>query len=467
MQWDREKPGNRLKQQEELLREYLVHHVYPYSPFYRRRFDDAGVSARSVGAVGDLGKLQPTGWSEVVAEPAAFVLRPTERAIARFGERRLVMAIARAKLRGRVAEMNRDLIDPSYKPVHWHFCGDVPVGYSAEDLDRLAEAGRRMVQVAGLSRDDVIAGLAPPGPNLPYWQLVDGARQAGVSAVHLGPDPLPARLEATGPTALAGPPEVLEQVLGALESAGRRLPGLRTMLALGSLVDDDTRDALQTVGRFVGEGDLEVVVAWAPAGVRALWAECRGGRGFHTYPDLEWLEVLPDGEVAWSSLAWHGTTFLRLRTGVHGTIDETACHTCGRVGPKLNVTIPGARPAAPPPVAVPAPEPAPTLPEEDLAPPVAPAPVTVEVGAAPAAELDTGRLRVLDEHPGVAAWQAEYRRVDGQDELIVFVAPAGVDRLAPLFRELDATLRATQYVVLRSDQIRERVARDGAVLDRR
>jgi hypothetical protein len=81
--------------------------------------------------------------------------------------------------------------------------------------------------------------------------------------------------------------------------------------------------------------------------------------------------------------------------------------------------------------------------------------------------LDTDALGVLDEHPGVAAWQAEYRRVDGADELIVFVAPAGVDRLGPLFRELDLTLSATQYVVQRPEQIAERRRRDGAIVDHR
>jgi hypothetical protein len=53
------------------------------------------------------------------------------------------------------------------------------------------------------------------------------------------------------------------------------------------------------------------------------------------------------------------------------------------------------------------------------------------------------------------------------EELIVFVSPAGIDRLGPLFRELDATLAATQYVVERPEQVRARLERDGAVLDLR
>src|SRR5581483_8813843 len=162
---------------------------------------------------------------------------------------------------------------------------------------------------------------------------------------------------------------------------------------------DTDRQALAGLGRQVGEEGVEVVVAWAPAGVRALWSECRGGRYFHTYPDLEWLEVLPDGEIAWTS-------------------------TASRPSPTWATTAPAREPAA-------------------AAPPT---PTTAMFGRPPMTEteeededevhvlvpLDTDALAVLDEHPGVAAWQAEYRRVGGVDELIVFVAPAGVDRLGPL-----------------------------------
>ena len=474
VQWDHEKPKVRQREQEEQLREYVAHHLYPYSPFYRRRFDSAGIAPRNLDNFDDLAKLEPTRWSDVSAEPVAFVLRPTERAIIRFGERKLVSAITRAKFRGKVSQVNRDLIDPAYKPVHWHFDGDVPVGYSAEDVERLSEAGRRILHLAGLTRDDAIVDVTPAGPSLEFWQLADGARSAGLSAVHFGAGVAPERIEAAAPTVLAGPPDAVQAALEGLQAGGHRLDGLRTLLVLGTLLDDADRGALQALGQAVGEADVEVVVAWAPAGVRALWGECRGGRYFHTYPDMEWLEVLPDGEVAWTSLAWHGTVFFRLRTGVSGTVDDVACENCGRIGPR--VTVAGASTAS---------RPSPTWatagPAREPAAAGAPTPATAMFGRPSLTEaeeddeeevhvlvpLDTDALAVLDEHPGVAAWQAEYRRVAGIDELIVFVAPAGVDRLGPLFRELDLTLSATQYVVQRPEQIAERRRRDGAIVDHR
>ena len=473
MQWDHDKPKTRLKEQEEQLREYVAHHLYPYSPFYRRRFDAAGIAPRNVTGFDDLAKLEPTRWSDVTSEPVAFVLRPTERAIIRFGERRLVGAITRAKFRGKVSQVNRDLIDPAYKPIHWHFDGDVPIGYSAEDVERLCETGRRVLHVAGLTRDDAIVDVTPAGPSLEFWQLVDGARSSGLSAVHFGPEVAGERIAAAAPTVLAGPPDALGSVLESLRAGKHHVEGLRTLLVLGSLLDEADRKALRTLGEAVGEQGLEVVVAWAPAGVRALWSECRGGRYFHTYPDLEWLEVLPDGEIAWTSLSWHGTVFFRLRTGVSGTIEDVACENCGRFGPRITVssassarrpsptwalstgvgTVPAERPAAEGVFGRPRPE---EIEEEEE-----------EVEAPFLEPLETEVLSVLDEHPGVAAWQAEYRRVDGTDELIVFVAPAGVDRLGPLFRELDLALSATQYVVQRPEQIAERRRRDGAVVDHR
>lgn len=473
VQWDHEKPKTRLKEQEEQLREYVAHHLYPYSPFYRRRFDSAGIAVRTITSFDDLAKLEPTRWSDVTSEPVAFVLRPTERAIIRFGERRLVGAITRAKFRGKVSQVNRDLIDPAYKPIHWHFDGDVPVGYSAEDVERLSEAGRRVLHLAGLTRDDAIVDVTPPGPSLEFWQLADGARSAGLSAVHFNPEVAPDRIAAAAPTVLAGPPDALETALEALAAEGHRIEGLSTLLVLGSLLDESDRTALRALGQAVGEQSLEVVVAWAPAGVRALWGECRGGRYFHTYPDFEWLEVLPDGEIAWSSLSWHGTVFARLRTGVTGTVDDVACENCGRFGPRITVSSastarrPSPSWAAGTGVAA-APRPArPAPPDAVFGPPPAVEDEVDEDEVQVLVPLDVDALAVLDEHPGVAAWQAEYRRVDGTDELIVFVAPAGVDRLGPLFRELDLTLSATQYVVQRPEQITERRRRDGAIVDLR
>ena len=260
VQWDHEKPKTRQKEQEEQLREYVAHHLYPYSPFYRRRFEPAGIAPRNITGFDDLAKLEPTRWSDVTSEPVAFVLRPTERAIIRFGERRLVGAITRAKFRGKVSQVNRDLIDPAYKPIHWHFDGDVPVGYSAEDLERLCEAGRRVLHLAGLTRDDAIVDVTPPGPSLEFWQLVDGARSAGLSAVHFGPGVAGEPRRRRRPHRAGRPAR--RPWRPPWRSCGPGSTGSRGCARCSSSARSSTRPtatALRTLGQEVGEHGLEVV----------------------------------------------------------------------------------------------------------------------------------------------------------------------------------------------------------------
>jgi hypothetical protein len=188
-----------------------------------------------------------------------------------------------------------------------------------------------------------------------------------------------------------------------------------------------------------------------------LWVECRGRAGLHTAPSAEAIELI-DGEVVWTALNWSGTVFVRLRTGVVADLVQGRCRGCDRPGSRLLLD------AAPPfdleemplqdEVALPRDEPVP-------AEPVRSEPVPVRNGAAPF-------VQVLDAHPGVAAWQAELRTVNGQEELLVFFSPGTEDPVAVL-RDIAGDLRATQFVVLTEAELLDRLARhdEQRVVDRR
>ena len=164
-----------------------------------------------------------------------------------------------------------------------------------------------------------------------------------------------------------------------------------------------------------------------------MWSECRDGVDVHTWPTAEVVELIDplsgtsvppgaDGEIVWSAVGWMGSVLLRLRTGVFGCIDDTACVSCGRTAPRIRVV--------------------------NSLPPFA---------------------RILDDHPGVALWQAELRTHDGSEELIVFLSPADAEHPGRLLRELDRQLSVTQFVVLDHAALQSRL-RDGGdvrVLDLR
>ncbi|MGH9151192.1 MAG: hypothetical protein ACRD03_02035, partial [Acidimicrobiales bacterium] len=116
----------------------------------------------------------------------------------------------------------------------------------------------------------------------------------------------------------------------------------------------------------------------------------------------------------WTALGWHGTALVRLRTGVFARLAPGPCPSCGAPGPLLEV---------------------------DSATP--------------------SFLRVLDDHAGVAGWQAELRTAADGEELFVFMSLAPGAHLPALLAELDGELFATQYVVLDASGLDARMAAHG------
>ena len=236
------------------------------------------------------------------------------------------------------------------RPIHWIVQEGVPLGSSAEDIDRLAEMGRRWLELAGVGRHDVVLGMLPPGPDLPYWELVLGCRAAGLSTMHLPPVPTAAQVAALRPTVLAGrPPDLLHMLEHARDDvhgprsmrAPTPITSVRTVLTAGEPLDDAVRARLTAL---LPAGAI-VLAAWAPPGVRSLWTECREGEGLHLWPDVEAVDVVDArttrpvatgaGEIVWSALGWKGSALLRLRTGAYGAVERGTCAGCGRSIPRL------------------------------------------------------------------------------------------------------------------------------------
>jgi hypothetical protein len=409
---DRERPATLRALQDRALARYLRRQVFAFSEFYRSRLQRLDGQLRTVRSRDDLAGLPMTSLADVT-DPRQLVLRPDEASISRHGGS-LTLRLQWAKLTGRVGAMARTMIDPEYKPVLWVVESGVPLAYSAADVERLAEIGRRWLEAAGVSETDTIVSVLPAGGDLGFWQLVHGARRAGLSALYLTPEATAGDLARLRPTVLAGRPGDLYTLLANGSDVGAE--ALRTVLAVGEPLDDAVRQEL----RALIPPDAAVLSAWSPPGVRALWAECRGVRGLHTWPASEVIELV-DGEVVWTALEWAGSVLVRLHTGVEATIDDQPCPSCGRTNPRLRLG-------------------------GDL-------PVFAQV-------LSTNR--------GVSAWQAELRTVDGVDELLVFLAPAMPGHPGPLLQELTERMTVTQFIVLERAAVERRISEHGGqVIDTR
>jgi hypothetical protein len=455
-------------QQRRALTRYLRRQVRAYSRHYRPILDRAFRDGRS-GI--DLERVPITRWSDV-SDPRPFVLHPDYQSITRHGEPRLAAKVLWARLTGGTARLNRTLFDPTYKPIHWLMADGAPVGYSHTDLERLAELGWHWLEGAQVKGTDVVVSVVPPGPSLGYWELVLAARKARLSAVFLPPDVLIAQIARLHPTVLAGRPEDLERILG-----GQRedLASVHTVLAVDAPLSPEQRRRLEA---GLADPDAVVLSAWAAPGVRSLWTECRGHTGLHTSPAAEYVEVVDD-EIVWTAIGWSGSVFVRLATGVTGALVRGACKGCGRTTPRVvpgGVAPPTARPRPAPPVTVAEAEVEVVAdavddePEVWFEPEPTPAP---EPPSRPPAPATNGTrppfAAVLDEHPGVDVWQAELRTVGGVEELLVFFSPAGDDGAVPVLTDLAEAVAATQFVVLSTEELHDRLARhdDRQVVDLR
>ena len=334
---DRERSGAYASEQRRLVRDAVAAEVLAFTPYWREAAAEAGL--RTPTSPGDLLGLEPRPLS-ALGSPDALVLRPSPEAVRKGGPKPLKRRLRRARVgRGSAGAMRR-ILDPLYKPIHWIIEGDVPVGCTEADLVRLGELGRRSLELAGVGGDDAIVGLIPPGPTLSSWQLALGAREAGVPLAGLAPSASIQAVSLLGPTVLAGRPADLLRVVGGLSGSART-----AVTTIISITRAPLRPAERKRLERAAGGQAVVVEWWAPPGVRALWAQCRGGEGAHTWPQAELLEVCgpdgtptgpgEDGELVWTGLGWRGTTFVRLATGMCGRVVEDTCDSCGRTTPRV------------------------------------------------------------------------------------------------------------------------------------
>jgi hypothetical protein len=384
--WDHLPAARRRPRVDALLGEYVRGEVLPFSATEPARFAAAGLDGRARAMAAELARLPPLPVGEVDGIDA--VLRPTSESLARSPLRRAWWWAGLTRRRGPFVE---ERLDPTYRAIHFDDDGLV-VASSAADLDRLGDLGRRWLARAGVRTDDALVSLLPARADLAFWQLTLGCRQAGIPALHLGPDAGATEITPYAPTVLAGPAAALRRVAAEAEPDGR-LGSVRLVLVTGWMADAERLD----LGARLPAAAVRW--AWAPPGVRALWAECRAG-SLHTWPDTEVVEALDGrdratadvGSLVWSPVGWRGTVVLRLRTGAWGRLVDVPC-PCGAASPRV----------------------------EAVRPPSG----TIDA----VAHLEQLLAAVLDREPLVAAWQAE-ASADATDVEVLHLAPERGGRAA-------------------------------------
>ncbi|MEM7233481.1 MAG: AMP-binding protein, partial [Planctomycetota bacterium] len=264
------------------------------------------------------------------------------------------------------ADAVKESLGEEYRPVSVFFTtgrSALPTAFllTRYDLDILEEVGRRIVQVAKInSPDDKVLSVFPYAPHLAFWQVYYCGVGAGIFTLNtgggkvMGTDGILQSLLKIRPSYIVGIPGYVYHMLREAHARSLDLSFVKGLALGGDAVTPGYRTRVCELLENMGAKNPRVASVLGFTEARKCWVECEGGAdaGFHTYPDLEIIEVVdPDtgkpvpegetGELVYSSIDGRGSTVLRYRTGdilVGGGTWEQCPH-CGRRVYRMSSTL--------------------------------------------------------------------------------------------------------------------------------
>ncbi|MBI3027742.1 AMP-binding protein [Candidatus Woesearchaeota archaeon] len=350
------KPEKIKQLQNKILRNFIKNQI-PYSPFYHKLFKKNNIKFYNIKTTDDLKKLPFTTKADIAPTYKHkkrfldFVLQPNKNLISKH-------APIHKKIKYLLSEPH---LYYEYKPIHPHFttgrtANSVPILYTAFDLQRLEESGKRMMGIFDVSKDEVVINAFPYAPHLAFWQTYYAAKGANLLTLHtgggriLGTEKITALIESMKATCLAGMPGYLYHLLRAAEEQKNNLSSLGLVVFGGERVPVELRGKIRQFLKPIGSKAPAVLSTYAFTEGKCAWAECYEESGYHIYPDFEFIEVVDkngervnegeEGEIVYTSLDWRGSVFLRYKTGdITKGIYYGRCPNCKRTLPRIDSSI--------------------------------------------------------------------------------------------------------------------------------
>jgi len=356
--------------QNQRLHHFINTHVYPFSPYYHKLFDDHKIDPQQIRTKEDLKRIPFISKSDLISKDNLqkykdFILHPDKEKISRsWPKSRLLMLAVRSMLQGLQMQ---ELLGREYRPVFMTFTtgttnSPVPFMYSRFDLDNLYLSGSRMVALFDIKGDDRIMNLFPFAPHLAFWQTFFGAIEAGIFSLStgggkvMGTEGNLTALMRIKPTAILGVPSYVYHLVRFAQEKGHDLSFIKKIVLGAAKVTPAYKLKLSEMLSAQGAKNVSIFGTYGFTEARTAWAECPAenhlSSGYHLYPDKEIFEIIDpdtgevkddteDGELVYTSLDSRASVILRYRTGdtVKGGITYGPCPYCGRVTLRLSSNI--------------------------------------------------------------------------------------------------------------------------------
>jgi len=334
---------------------YFIQHKIPFSPYYNKLFKKNKIKFSDIKTIEDLKKIPFTTKKDIAPtksnpkKHADFILQPNKDTIKTYSSTFDLVKYS----------LNKNSVFKEYKPVHMHLttgrtANAVPFLYTDYDLEKLREAGRRMMDIVSVGRDDKLVNAFPYAPHLAFWATFFAAEAASIFAVHtgggkiLGTDKIIKTIESTKASLLAFIPGYAYHTLREAKNKKADFSSVKKIFFGGERVPKGLREKIRNMLISLGSKYSEIYATYAFTEGKVAWTECKENSGYHLYPDMEIIEVTDKnnepvsegekGEIVYTALDFRGTVILRYKTGDIGSITYEKC-SCGRTVPRISSEI--------------------------------------------------------------------------------------------------------------------------------
>jgi len=425
------------KMQAARLRRYLETTVLPFSAYYRK----IGLDPGAIRTFDDLRRIPFTTKAEVRESSRDFVLIPDKAVLARRPS-----TLLRALVSGR--EAVQDGFEREFRPVMLtsttgRSSDPVPFVYTGRDIANLRLCGKRMMEIAGATREMRLLNMFPFAPHLAFWLTHYAGTEFGAFILStgggkvMGTDGNLRMLDKIKPDAIVAMPTFAYHVLQEAVTQGVTCPNLKKIVLGGEKVPAGMRTKLRELAAQAGApGRVDIHATYGFTESKLAWVEAAAPEGqkpsgYHLHPDLGIIEVVDPktgepvgegepGEIVFTPLDARGSVVLRYRTGdlISGGIVYSRCPHSGREGPRLVGEISRVSEVR-----------------------------ELHIDKLKGTLVDFNRLEhILDDFPGIGAWQIELRKVNDDpldlDEVILHIEKTDTTEESKLRERIGAAVVA-------------------------
>jgi len=305
-------------QQHPLLQRHLAY-LQRCSPYYRRLFQENGLSVAELHSLDDLRHLPLTDKNDLSRNNHDFLA---------------------------VAE--KDIVDICQTS---GTTGEAVTFWQTEaDLQRLARNEYLAFTAAGIEATDrVLIGAALDRVFMAGLAYFLGLRKIGATAIRAGsgqPTLIAELIRRQRPNVLVGVPSLLVLVAQYLLEQGEspKVFGVEKIICIGEPVRNEDLTLSPLGSALTDLWGAQVLGTYASTEMATAFADCSCGCGGHLLPELLIVEILDEsgtavaegqpGEVVVTPLGIEGTPLLRYRTGDIAQLHVEPC-ACGRETPRL------------------------------------------------------------------------------------------------------------------------------------